>query len=242
MTPIRTLARRTGINRIAPAAEAPAQASGNAALLRHIERALRVAARLARRPVPPELFARFTAASFRLESLAVSDQDVLSALGCEAGRRTFRPPQSLRIRNHVAILRQIERSVYLEQELKLPTVLRWYTSISCGLSIADMDEARIARLEQELRRINSPQLRLQQAVQEIAAVHARLLANPVFPGFNGLLARLLLQYHLARCQLPPVLPDSEIDDPIMHSESALQARLLELLAESCDLLLSRENV
>jgi hypothetical protein len=176
-----------------------------AAALRRIERQRRLLHRAHPKGVvlPIELLGRITYSSFRLENLSISERDVAEALSCGAGRRALRPPHLLRVRNHVAILRHIQKATRRGQELKLAAVVRWYTSISCGLSMG-VDLSRADRLGQFLRRINSPQLRLQQAVADVAQVHAQLTADPMFPGFNGILARLLLQYHLARCRLPMV--------------------------------------
>lgn len=176
-----------------------------AAALRRIERQRRLLQRAHPKGVilPIELLGRITYSSFRLENLSISERDVAEALSCGAGRRALRPPHLLRVRNHVAILRHIQKATRRGQELKLAAVVRWYTSISCGLSMG-VDLSRADRLGQCLRRINSPQLRLQQAIADVAQVHAQLTADPIFPGFNGILARLLLQYHLSRCRLPMV--------------------------------------
>jgi hypothetical protein len=52
------------------------------------------------------------------------------------------------------------------------------------------------------------------------------------------LARLLLRYHLGRCGLPPVVFDADVDGPVLTDEQALLSRLLELIDQSYDLLLS----
>ena len=59
------------------------------------------------------------------------------------------------------------------------------------------------RLAALVERMNSPELRLQAGVQQVARLHAQLLADPLVPSFNGILARLLLRYHLGRCGLRP---------------------------------------
>jgi hypothetical protein len=180
-----------------------------AAALRRAERQRRLLQRAHPKGVvlPIEWLGRITYSSFRLESLSITERDVTEALSCGAGRRALRPPHLLRIRNHVAILRHIQKSTRRGQELKLAGVVRWYTSISCGLSMG-VDLSRADRLGQCLRRINSPQLRLQQAITDVSQVHAQLTSDPIFPGFNGILARLLLQYHLSRCRLPMVTFES----------------------------------
>jgi hypothetical protein len=80
--------------------------------------------------------------------------------------------------------------------------------------------------------MNSPQLRLGPALREIATMHVLLLADPFVPGFNGILARLLLRYHLGRCGLPPVLFDPAADAAHLASEATLLPRLLDLITES----------
>ena len=163
--------------------------------------------------------------------------------GAGHDRGKFRSRLSQRIRSHIAILHQIERSLGSGELLKTPAVVRWYTLVSSGLSITSLDDARMGRLDQLVRRINSPHLRLQPAVQEIARLHAESLADPIVPGFNGILARLLLRYHLGRCGLPPVVFDADVDGMGASSagladEKRLLPRLLELIDQSYDLLLS----
>ena len=209
---------------------------------RQIERKRRMLSRLLSRRPPIELFVRLTWSSFAMEQLTVDPLEVADAIGAGSGPRRFRQPRVLRIRNHVAVLRRIERAVKRGEALKCGTVLRWYTSISCGLSIAAVvDEGRIGRIEECLRRINSPHLHLQQAVSEAASLHAQLLSNPIFPGFNGILARLLLQYHLARCGLPPVAFDPQRDRETVKQARLLSARLVDLIEESYDWLLARHG-
>src|SRR5262249_45374026 len=109
------------------------------------------------------------------------------------------------------------------------TVLRWYTLISCGLSLAALDEAAMARLENVIRRINSPHFRLQPAITEIAHMHAQVNSDPVVPSFNVLLARRLLQYHLGRCGLPRVIFDANADPTLLKDEPRLLKRILEMV-------------
>jgi hypothetical protein len=193
--------------------------------------------------LPDAMLALGTLASFRLEGIDVDDSTTVSALkpgALKLGRdyNPFRSRLAMRIRNHVAILHRIERGLHHGESLKTAAVVRWYTLISSGLSITSLDEPTMNRLDQLVRRINSPHLRLQPAVQEIARLHAQALADPLVPGFNGILARLLLRYHLGRCGLPPVVFHAETDGPVMTDETSLLARLLELIDESYDLLLS----
>ena len=207
--------------------------------LRRIEKKRRLLRRAARvTPLSIQLLARFTVASFRMEDMAIGPEDVQGALARAANRGQLRSGFRLRIRNHIAILRHIELMNRRRQELTVPVVVRWYTSIGCGLAMAGLDYARSRHLEQHLRQINSPQLRLWPAVDQVAQMHVHLLSDPVFPGFNGILARLLLQYHLARCQLAPVLFDAEQDRATCASATALALRLLELIDESYAVLLA----
>jgi hypothetical protein len=220
---------------ISARASSPARDDG---VFRELERKRRRLARsgaMVRWPVG--LLRELTLSSFRLQEMSVEGAEIDAALFARADQRAMRPRQLLRIRNHIAILRWIERLARGRQPLGLEAVVRWYTSISCGLSIGSMDEARLKRLDQVLRRMNSPKLRLQQALPEIAALHVHLLADPLFPGFNGLLSRLLLQYHLARCKLPPVIFDPQSDPPVVASEALFLARLGELLLGSYDRLM-----
>lgn len=209
---------------------------------RRAERMRRLLARVdGRVRLPAELLVRMTYASFALEQLSVSEGEVAAAVMARAKRRSFRPPQALRIRNHVAILRTIERMNRRREELKVESVVRWYTSLSCGLSTAGIDGARLGRLERHLRRINSPQMRLEPAVGEVAGLHVELLSDPIFPGFNGIVARLLMQYHLARCGLPPVVMDPNGDRVKMMGVGTLEGRVMEMLVESYESLLGMGN-
>ena len=98
-------------------------------------------------------------------------------------------------------------------------------------------DAPAVRLEAIVRQVNSPHLRLGPAVQGIARLHHQMLADPVVPSFNGILARLVLRYHLGRCGLPPVLFVPEVDGAVMNDEPRLLARLLERVGESYALML-----
>jgi hypothetical protein len=195
------------------------------------------------RILPDAILQLGTLASFRLEGIDVDDSTTLAALkpgAMQLGREHnhFRSRLAMRIRNHVAILHRIERGLHHGESLKTAAVVRWYTLISSGLSITSLDEPTMSRLDQLVRRINSPHLRLQPAIQEIAKLHAQSIADPLVPGFNGILARLLLRYHLGRCGLPPVVFHAESDGPLLTDEATLLARLLELIDESYDLLLT----
>jgi hypothetical protein len=183
-------------------------------------------------PPPPEFFAAATWNSFQLEGIPLNELDVKHAVShVPAGKRMrrVRSRSSQRIRNHVAILRRIEKSLRAGALLTTQTVVRWYTSISCGLSLASLDETNLSRLDNVVRRINSPQFRLQPAIKEIAHVHAQLNAEPLVPSFNGILARLLLQYHLGKCGLPRIKFDAAVDSSVLKDEPKLLRRILELV-------------
>jgi hypothetical protein len=210
------------------------------AWLRLIERKQRMLARLSpsSNGFPAQLLGRLTTASFRLEGLDVSDAQVAAALSAAPGRRPFRSRLSQRLRNHVAILRGIQRLVHRGESLKVRSVVRWYTSVSCGLSTASLDDSTMARLDATVRRISSPRLRLQPAVQEMAGLCAQWMNDPLVPSFNGILARLLLHYHLGRCGLPPVLFDPTTDRPLLTDEPRLLSRLMDLIDASYSLMLN----
>lgn len=211
--------------------------------LRLIERKRRLLAEANGRahPLPREFLAGLTYGSFALEGLDVTELEVAQAISNGPARRSLRSRQCQRIRNHAAILRRIESCIRLGESLKSSAVVRWYTSISCGLSTTSLDDATMTRLDVIVRRINSPRMRLQPAVQEIAHVHAGLIADPLAPSFNGILARLLLRYHLGRCGLPPVLFDPQADAKTAEDESTLLARLMDLIDESYNVLLKVEG-
>ena len=182
-----------------------------------------------RTPPPVQYFAAVTLNSFQLEGIPLNPTEVTQAVSHgTAGKRipfAIQPanPQS---RRHSSPNR---KSPAPGRSLTSQSVIRWYTSISCGLSLAALDETNMARLDNVVRRINSPQFRLQPAITEIAHVHAQLNADPLVPSFNGILARLLLQYHLGRCGLPRVLFDASVDSTLMKDEPRLLKRILELV-------------
>jgi hypothetical protein len=185
-------------------------------------------------------FLAATDASFRLDGMHLPPRDLGAALARGWGVNVFRPRQQQRVRNHVAILRRIERLLRLGDALKSNEVVRWYTSVASGLSTTCLDEPTTVRLEGIVRQVNSPHLRLCPAVQGIARLHGQMLADPVVPSFNGILARLLLRYHLGRCGLPPVLFVPERDGALLLDEPRLLARLLELIDEAYATMLGKD--
>ena len=193
--------------------------------------------------LPPTFFTAVTFASFRLDSIEVTSTEVIDAVSRAAppsgphAHPIVRSRLTQRIRNHISILRHIESSLRHGAILLTETVIRWYTSISYGLSTAPLDEPTILRLDSVVQRVNSPQLRLQPAVTEIAHLHSQLISDPFVPSFNGILARLLLQFHLGRCGLPPVMFNPDADQKLPTHETRLLRRLLEMIEASYGTLL-----
>ena len=175
-----------------------------------------------------------TAVSFNLEGIAVTPDQVAQAV---QPSRALRSRAQQRLRNHVAVLLSLERCLQQQRPLTTDQVIRWYTSISSGLSTAALDGAAYSRLEQWVRQINSPQLRQPAAIQDIATVHFRILSDPLTPGFNGILARLLLRFHLGRCGMPAIRFDPQTDREFRNIDQ-LGHRLIELLEQSFDWILS----
>jgi hypothetical protein len=208
--------------------------------LRLIERKRRMLSRLSQSTMqlPRSLLARMTVVSFRMDDLPVTDAMATDAISGVPGHRPFRSRLTQRLRNHVAILRSVQRSLISGATLKVPSVVRWYTSLSCGLSTTRLDEATMDRLHTVIGRISSPRMRLQPAVQDVARLHTQLMLDPLVPSFNGILVRLLLHYHLGRCGFPPVLLDPIADRPRLTNESQLLPRLMDLIDASYSLLLA----
>lgn len=208
--------------------------------LRLIERQRRLVARRAATAAcsSPYFLDRATYISFNLDGIEVTEADVAAARLTDPGKMALRSRLSQRIRNHVAILLKIETSLRLGEPLKTAAVLRWYTSISSGLSTTMPSVSNLSRLELVVRRINSPHLRLQPAIQEIAKLYIESLNDELVPSFNGILARLMLRYQLGRCSLPPVLPDPAIDRFETMSDTVAAERMLQLISQSYDALLA----
>lgn len=207
--------------------------------LRQIERKRRLLSReVSTLPRSPRsLLARITENSFILEGIALHPADVSDAIATRSRKRGVRSGTAQRIRNHFAILEDIERGLRAGQSLRLPMVLRWYTMLGNGLSTTTPAGEKLDRLEQVIRRINFPHLRLQPAISEVAQVHVESLADALVPSFHGIVARLILHYHLGRCGLCGVAFDPRSDGPHLLDEKWLTARLLQLLDQSYDLLL-----
>jgi hypothetical protein len=182
----------------------------------------------------PGYFERATCVSFQMDGVPLAPEEFAAALARGAASRACRTRSAQRARNHVAILRCVESLLRRGQPLQTCDVVRWYTSIACGLSAGGIAENTLGRIDRIVSAVNSPRLRFWPAVQEVAALHVNLLADPFVPGFNGILARLLLRYHMGRCGLPPVLFDPATDPPRLGAASTLEPRLLELIVQSYD--------
>jgi hypothetical protein len=207
--------------------------------LRLIERKRRLMARLwpFGRPFPLSFLIRLTVSSFNLDGMRVTDAQAAEALAKTPQHHPFRSRLSQRVRNHLAILRSIQRLLARGQSLTVGAVVRWYTSISCGLCTSRLDEPTMDRISAVVSQISSPRLRLQPAVQEIAAVHSDMMIDPLVPSFNGIMTRLLLCYNLGRCGLPSVLFDPTLDQQLLANEAKLLPRLMELIDASYSMML-----
>lgn len=214
--------------------DAEAQQPDWAALLRKLDQHRSVDRSTLRRLDRLEVLGRLSWISFRLEGLEVQEPEVVEALLRGGLRGEMRPRQAQRLRNHVAILLGIEAALARQLLLTPQEVLRWYTLISAGLSTASLTDAAMRRLEQVCRRVNCPPMRLQAALVEISGLYCDLLTDPLVPSFNGILARLLLRYHLGRCRLPWVVFDVTIDRAAAADPRRMQGRLIALISQQLD--------
>jgi len=201
-----------------------------------MERKKRLMARTHDKTPFADYYYHATFSSFRLEGLDVSEHEVWDALGRGRMKSMLRSRQAQRMRNHAAILHHIETDLRDSLPLRTEGVVRWYTGISGGLSTTGLDHAAEGRLADVVRRINSPQMRIRAALREIAMTHSGLIAEPLVPAFNGILARLLLRYHLGRCGLPAIIFDPELDRKTRPLEELI-SRLVQLVDESLNALL-----
>lgn len=170
-----------------------------------------------------------TLSSLRMEGLQVAEADVVEALLKGGVQGDLRPRRAQLVRNHVAIQFQIERCIRNGVPLKPSAVLGWYASLCSGRPATGIDAGGMSCLEEVCRQVNSPPMQLQAAIADIAALHCRLLQDPLVPSFNGILARLLLRYHLGRCALPSVLFDEQTDQIRQPDQRRIYARLIVLL-------------
>jgi hypothetical protein len=184
-------------------------------------------------PLQPDYFERATCVSFRMDGVPLAGGEFRAALA-RVGARGCRSRAAQRVRNHVAILRRIETLLARGRPLQSADLVRWYTSIASGLSAGGIADATLSRIDRTVSAVNSPRLRFLPAVKDVAALHVTLLADPFVPGFNGILARLLLRYHMGRCGLPAVVFDPDTDPPRLTSVAKLEPRLLELITMSYD--------
>lgn len=209
--------------------------------LRNVERKRKLLIRVGERGwvLPVSMLTRITLGSFALEGIDVTVDDVADTIRRRSRRGGVRSRTQQRVRNHVAIMLAIEQSLQRGESLKPAAVLRWYTMLSNGLCPSMPADAKLLRLEQFVRRINCPHRRLQPAVQEIVSMHMQALADELVPSFSGIVARLLLHYHLGRCGLPPIAFDPAIDAPLLLNEPQLLGRVLTLVDESFDLLIGQ---
>lgn len=160
-------------------------------------------------PRPPrDYLAEVTRVSFAMDGIDVAERDVQQAVLAWPVGRSLGPRQGARLRAHVAVLRRVEHQARRRLPLTPTEVSRWHAAMLAGLPAAGLDGAASERLAQVCARVSSPHRRLRPAIEEIARLHIGLLADPLVPSFNGILARLLLAAHLARCGLPPVCPAS----------------------------------
>lgn len=185
---------------------------------------------------PGWVYRESTRASFILEGIEVDPTDVDRALNAP---KPLRSRHAGRLRNHLAILRSLDRARRQHRALALGEVVRWYTAVSSGLSTANLSPSGHDRLLAITRQIHSPQRRLQPAVLEAARLYTDLLADPLFPGFNGILSRLLLHAYLLNCGLPPVVFDA--NQEAEANPVAVTAKLLEMLDSSLDRLGARNG-
>jgi hypothetical protein len=180
-----------------------------------------------------DYFERATCVSFQMDGVPLTPAEYRQALATR-GSRACRARSAQRARNHVAILRRVESLLWHGRPLQPRDVIRWYTSIACGLSAGAIGDGTLSRIERIVSSVNSPRLRFWPAVQEVAALHVNLLADPFVPGFNGIVSRLLLRYHMGRCGLPPVVFDPARDAEALTSVAKLEPRLLELIVQGYD--------
>jgi hypothetical protein len=213
------------------ASRLPAEWRNAARFLRQKLRGNAGAARGGTLPIP-RYVERATCVSFQMDGVPLGADEFRAALARGSAARSCRTRSAQRARNHVAILHRVEILLRRGQPLQTGDVIRWYTSIACGLSAGGLSDQALERIDGVVSAVNSPRLRFWPAVKEVAALHVKLLDDPFVPGFNGILARLLLRYHMGRCGLPPILFDPATDPPRLGAVSTLEPRLLELILAS----------
>ena len=149
-----------------------------------------------------------THASFRIEGINASLEQVARAIGHQQRVRAFRSPLSHRIRAHASILRCCERLISTDRPLRGDHVVRWYTGLSAGVTSTPIESVDVrSRVESIVSRLNAPTSRLSSAIAEAVTLYHDLLRDPVVPGYNGIVARLMLNLQLGRSGLLPVIID-----------------------------------
>lgn len=181
--------------------------------------------------VPGTYLAQVSRASFCLDGIDVRESDARAAIDTGSAIRVLGSRTAQRLRAHAAILRRIQRLGRSQQALQPGEVFRWHAALACGLPSARPDTALTLRLTDVCFRMATPHRRLIPAVEEAARLYSDLLSDPLFPNFNGILARLMLTYALARMGLPPVVFDT---DRNVAEQPATPRRLQELIAVSLD--------
>lgn len=230
---VRPLSHRRPDTSISPAgARAPMPADARQ-WSRAIDRRVRLwrGDRAAGPAIPSSHLAEVTRASFFLDGIEVAIRAARAAVDVGSAARTLDSPNVRRLRGHVAILRRIERLSRRGRAITPGEVFRWHAALAHGLPCAVPDAASSARLTDICFRLATPHRRRAPAVEEAARLYAELLNDPLFPNFNGILARLLLSYALARTGLPPVVFDADED---LDTDSATPRRLQELIAGTLD--------
>lgn len=188
-----------------------------------------------------EFHGRSTLVSLRLEGMHISESEVVEALLKGGVRGDLRSRQTQMIRNHVAILLTQDLALQRQIPLSPATVLGWHAALCAGLPTPAMAETTLRRLEHVCRQVNSPPMRLQAAISNIADLHFRLLQDPLVSSFNGVISRLLLHYHLSRCDLPQVIFHQQADRLGFTDEHQLFLRLVVLIAARLDELTSLDR-
>lgn len=175
---------------------------------------------------------RIAMASLQLEGMNIAEADVVEALLKNGVRGDLRSRQAQLIRNHVAIQLRIELSLRRGEPLKPAMVLGWYISLCTGLPLGGLPLHRMRRLEEVCRRVNSPPMQLESAVNDIARLYCNLISDPLVPSFNGVMVRLVMRYHLGRCSLPQVLLREELAGARDGDEQRAYGAMVMLLEDS----------
>lgn len=215
----------------------PAETGGGALLTEaDLTPLIRQIERWRHRHVPPGRadlgsFGRMAMASLRMDGLQIEESDVVEALLKGGVRGDLRSRRAQFIRNHVAIQLRIERCIRNAAPLRPSDVLTWYALLCSGRPATGIDAAGLARLEQVCRQVNSPPMQLQAAIADIATLHCHMLRDPLVPSFNGILARLILRYHLGRCALPRITLGTDAAGFDGLDPRRLYARLVTLLQQ-----------